>query len=60
VVSAEEGAGVVDVADVTVDETEFEGLRDAVPAPLGVPAQAAVSVIIAARTTSRFILKTLV
>jgi len=43
-----------------VDETELEGLRDAVLAPLGVPAHAAVSVIIAARTTDRFIPKTLV
>ena len=47
-------------ADATVDETELEGLRDAVLAPLGVPAHAAVSVIIAARTTDRFIPKTLV
>jgi len=47
------------VADVA-DGTGLEGLLDAVLAPLGVPAQAAVSIIIAARTTDRFMGGTLV
>jgi len=50
------GAAVADVADATADETELEGLLDAVLAPLGVPAHAAVSIIIAARTTDRFMI----
>jgi hypothetical protein len=47
------------VADVA-DGTGLEGLLDAVLAPLGVPAHAAVSMIIAARTTDRFMSGTLV
>jgi hypothetical protein len=43
----------VAVADVA-GGTGLEVLLDAVLAPLGVPAHAAVSIIIAARTTDRF------
>jgi hypothetical protein len=51
-----EGAAVVDATDGTGLEVL---LLDAVLAPVGVPAHAAVSMIIAARKTDRFMVRTL-
>ena len=51
-----EGAAVADATD----GTGLEVLVDAVPTPVGVPAHAAVSMIIAARTIDRFIVTILV
>jgi hypothetical protein len=57
VVDGVDGAGEgVAVADAT-DGTGPEVLLDAVLAPIGVPAHAAVSMIIAARTIDRFIVQ---
>jgi len=51
-----EGAAVADATDGTGPEV----LLDAVPTPVGVPAHAAVSMIIAARTIDRFMATILV